>query len=83
MSDKQVIELRRELADALCVAQALPVPRTELHRMLTTLLWTAFAGLDDAAAIDRAQATAVALHALREWRMIAYYDRPSASASAP
>jgi hypothetical protein len=83
MSDKQVTELRHELADALCLAQALPVPRTELHRMLATLLWTAFLGLDDGAAGDRAQAVTVAMHALREWRLLMDIDRPPATASAP
>jgi hypothetical protein len=64
---KQVQSLRRALASALCVAQGLPVPRSSLQKMLSTLLWTAFAGLDEDSGIDRAQACAVALHALREW----------------
>jgi hypothetical protein len=85
--EKQVHELRRELADGLCAAQALPVPRTELQRMLYSLLLTAFAGLDEAAGIERIQAVAIALHALREWRIFAGLgllgDRPPASASAP
>jgi hypothetical protein len=84
---EQVHDLRRELADALCAAQALPVPRTELQRMLYSLLLTAFAGLDDGASIERMQAVTIAQHARREWRIFAGLgllgDRPPASASGP
>jgi hypothetical protein len=80
---KQVDQLRRELADALCVAQGLPVPRTGLHKMLHSLLSTAFAGLDDDSGIDRAVACTIALHALREWRTMAGLGEQAVSVASP
>jgi hypothetical protein len=68
---REVVSLRRGLADALCAAQGLPVPRTSLQRMVTSLLWTAFAGLDEDSGLERAHAAAIALHALREWHALA------------
>jgi hypothetical protein len=60
--------LRRELAAALCNAQALPIPRLRFHRMLSRLLMTAFAGLDDEHLHDLESGLRVAQHALRAWR---------------
>jgi len=80
----QVMDLRRALAEALCMAQALPLPRTELQRMVYHLLATAFAGLDDdASSRDRLQAWTVALHALREWRALVAGSDQAVSAGAP
>jgi hypothetical protein len=80
---RQVEQLRRELADALCVAQSLPVPRSGLHKMLQTLLSTAFAGLDDDSGVERGHACVIAAHALREWRRIAGLGEQPVSAAAP
>jgi hypothetical protein len=60
--------LRHGVAAALCTAQALPVPRSEMDRMIMTLLRTAFDLLDDASGVERELAVRVAAHALVEWR---------------
>lgn len=80
---RQVEQLRRELADALCLAQAFPVPRSQLHKMLQNLLSTAFAGLDDDSGMERGHACVIAAHALREWRRIAGLGEQPVSAAAP
>jgi hypothetical protein len=80
---KEVASLRHELANALCAAQGLPLPRTSLSRMVSSLLWTAFAGLDEDSGVERTQAYTIAIHALREWHTLASPGEQTASAGAP
>jgi hypothetical protein len=68
MDPREVMELRRALAEALCHCQVQPQPRTNLQRMLQHLLWTAFAGLDEDGARSREQAVRLARAALHEWQ---------------
>ena len=65
--DEILHSLRRQLASAMCAAQALPVPRSPVATMLSNLLRHAFDLLDDDRSVDLPTAHRIAVHALAAW----------------